>query len=65
MIGVFCLDTKRTLYFDAKTPYEAMEKLIYYLNLSHKDPNAKIQLVGKGRHLTVIHNGKTYSVRNF
>jgi len=65
MIDVYCLDTQKVFYFDAATPYQAMEKLLYYLNLSHLDEDAKIQLVGKGRHLTVIHNGNTYSVRNY
>lgn len=59
MIKVFCLDDQSELHFFAKTPYEAMEKLIYTLNLSHLDKNARIELCN-GRTLSVQHNGKTY-----
>ena len=59
MIKVFCLDDNRTLSFFANSGYEAMQKLIYFLNLSHKDDNAKIELCN-GRTLSVVHNGKTY-----
>lgn len=61
---VFCLDTGRRLYFDARTPLEAMNKLIYYLNVSHKDDDAKVQLLGHGRTLSVVHCGLTYSCLN-
>ena len=59
MIKVFCLDDNRTLSFFANSGYEAMQKLIYFLNLSHKDDNAKIELCNN-RILSVVHNGKTY-----
>ena len=59
MKKVFCLDDNKEFLFSAKTSYEAMEKLIYCLNLSHQDNNAKIELCN-GRTLSVVHNGKTY-----
>lgn len=59
MIKVFCLDDNRTLSFFANSGYEAMQKLICFLNLSHKDDDAKIELCN-GRTLSVVHSGKTY-----
>lgn len=61
---VFCLDTGDELYFDARTPLEAMNKLIYYLNLSHKDDSAKVELSKTDRTLIVVHCGKTYGCVN-
>lgn len=60
MKRVFCLDDQTELYFSANSGYEAMQKLIYFLNLSHKDDNATIELCN-GRTWSVVHNGKTYS----
>lgn len=65
MIEVLCLDTGERLYFSAKTPLQAMQSLIYYLNISKRDDNAKVLLKGGGRTLSVEHSGKTYSCRNF
>ena len=64
MIKCYNLDTHRWLYFTARTPYEAMEKLLYTLNLKRKDTSAKIQLLGGGRTLSIIHNGETWSCLN-
>ena len=63
-INVYGLDTHETLTFQASTPYEAMENLIYYLNLNHRDNDAKVCFTKSTLHLYVIHNGNTYSVRN-
>ena len=59
MKKIFCLDDGRELSFFANTAYEAMEKLIYFLNLKHQDNDAKIELCN-GRTLSVVHSGKTY-----
>lgn len=59
MKTVLCLDDQTELHFSANSGYEAMEKLLYYLNLSHQDNNAKIELCN-GRTWSVVHNGKTY-----
>ena len=56
---VFCLDDNRTFMFFANSGYEAMQKLIYFLNLSHKDDNSKIELCNE-RTWSVVHCGKTY-----
>lgn len=64
MIRCYNLDTYQELYFTARTPYEAMEKLLYTLNLKRKDTGAKIQLLGGGRTLSLIHNGETWSCLN-
>ena len=63
MIAVRNLDKNETLYFDAKTPYEAMTKLKYYLEV--KDKSAKNAIINKtesNRFLYIIHKGQTYSV---
>lgn len=64
-IRVTCLDTDEALYFVAWSPMDAMQQLIYYLNLSHKDPTAAVQMLGGGRTLSVVHNGKTWSCPNW
>jgi hypothetical protein len=64
MIRVYCLDTNEGLWFDARTPYEAMEKLLYTLNLTRFDPDACILELGGGRTLTVVHSGRTWSCPN-
>ncbi len=64
MYRVFNLDTHQVLWFAKPTAYQAMEALIYYLNLSKRDKNAKIQLCGGGRTLSVIHNGETWGCIN-
>lgn len=51
-----------TMTFEAETPQDAMEKLLYTLNLRRHDPNAKIQLTKSGKHLFVEHFGKTYGI---
>lgn len=61
---VTCLeDGKRYLYVNC-TPYEAMQRMLYTLNLSREDPNARINKTVSGMHLYIEHNGKTYAVRN-
>lgn len=64
MYRVFNIDTHGELWFATPTPYQTMEALIYYLNLSKLDKNAKIQLCGGGRTLSVIHNGETWGCIN-
>ena len=59
MIKVYCLDTNEILEFFAQTPREAMEKLLYTLDLTSFDPEAHIQELGGGRTLTVVHSGRT------
>ena len=64
MINIFNLDTGASWSFFAKTPYEAMEKLKYTLDLNHKDPAAKINKTESGRCLYMDHSGNTWSVIN-
>ena len=57
--GVFCLDSGAWFHFTAMSGYDAMTKMLYFLNLSKKDINAKIE---KLAHCwTMDHCGKTYS----
>lgn len=62
MINVLCLDTGATWRFLAATPYEAMEKLKYTLDLNHKDENAEICETKSGRCLYMDHSGQTWAV---
>lgn len=64
LIGVYNLDTGQRWYFSAQTPLEAMNSLLYTLNLKHRDGKAKVRLAGGGRTLYVIHNGQTWSCDN-
>ncbi len=61
MIKVLCLDDGINYYFIAKTPYEAMQKMKYTLDLKEKDDNAVINKTESGRCLWFDHSGKTYS----
>jgi hypothetical protein len=60
MIKVFCLDDGSEYLFSAASGYEAMQKMLYTLNLSHKDGNAEGELCN-GRSWSLKHNGKTYA----
>lgn len=60
MVKVLCLDDGKKYYFDAFSGFEAINKMLYTLNLSYKDSNAKIELCN-GRTWSLTHNGKTYS----
>ena len=58
------INKRQTLYFQAKTSYEAMKKLKYYLALS--DDSAErttINMTKSSRFLYLIHEGDTYSVK--
>lgn len=59
------LDTGKGWYFQARTPYEAMTKLRYWLAIS--DGNAEKCTINKtesGMHLYLVYREQTYSVRN-
>lgn len=60
MIRVLCLDDQKEYFVDAFNGREAMNKMLYTLDLSHKDSNAKIELCN-GRTWSLTHNGKTYA----
>lgn len=59
------IDDNTTLYFDAQTAYEAMTKLIYYLNVidGRNAQNLTINKTESNRFLYVIYKGKTYSTK--
>ena len=59
MRKVFCLDNEKEYYFDAISGYDAIQKMLYTLNLEHQDDNAKIELQND-RTWCLVHNGKTY-----
>lgn len=64
MIPVICLDNGKVYYYDARTPYEAMEKMRYYLNLKATDNDCVINKTETGKHLYIDHCGLTYVVTN-
>lgn len=64
MVMVLCLDDGCEYYFSARTPYEAMQKMIYTLELKHHDPLAMINKTESGRCLYIEHDGKTYATVN-
>lgn len=60
MFKVTCLDDGRNYYFDAMTPYDAMCKMLYTLNLSNNMHDVTINKTESGKHLWLEHAGKTY-----
>ena len=61
---VTCLDTGESLWFQARTAYEAMRKLLYTLNLKHQDDSAVVNMTGSCQHLFTIHCGQYWATRN-
>lgn len=50
--------------FTADTGAEAINKMLYILNVRNYDPNAHVETIGKGRTLTLCHHGLTYACLN-
>ena len=59
MLKVLCLDDNVEYFFNTTSAYDALQKMLYTLNLKHEDKNAKIDLCN-GRTWCLTHNGKTY-----
>ena len=58
------LDTGKVLYFYACTPYEAMNKLKYYLSCSDKSAEkCVINKTQSNLHLYLDFKGQRYSIR--
>ena len=60
IIRVFCLDSGTWFSFSATSPHEALEKMLYTLNLSRRDDAAR--LTENKRTLSLEHCGLVYSV---
>lgn len=60
MIKILCLDDNSEYCFTANTPYEAMEKMRYTLDITRVDKNANINLYNT-RTLAMEHNEKIYA----
>lgn len=60
IIRVFCLDSGTWFSFTAASPRDALEKMLYTLNLSCRDASARI--IANARTLSLMHCGLTYSV---
>lgn len=62
---VKCLDDVEVDHvYLATTPYNALCKARYTLDLSNTDPSANILMTSSCLHLYMEHGGKTYAVRN-
>jgi hypothetical protein len=55
------IDDETSLYFDARTPYEAMKQLVYYLGKELE--NVQINKTESNSFLYLIDNGKTYATK--
>ena len=60
MVRVLCLEDQKEYFFHSTGGYDAIQKMLYNLNKSHKDPNASIELCN-GRTWTLTHTGRTYA----
>lgn len=60
MKKVLCLDNGTEYLFDAASGYDAIQKMLYTLNLSCRDDKASIELCN-GRTWSLTHDGKTYA----
>lgn len=60
MKKVFCLDNGTEYFFISTSGYDAIKKMLYTLNIYHKDDSAEIVLCNK-RTWSLTHNGKTYA----
>jgi hypothetical protein len=60
MKKVLCLEDGMEYLFDATSGYDAIQKMLYTLDIAHKDCKAKIQLCNS-RTWSLEHNGKTYA----
>lgn len=60
MIKVFCLDSGVEYFFSAISGYDAIQKMLYTLNLKQEDRNAEIELCN-GRTWSLTYMGHTYA----
>ena len=58
------LGTNTSYVYGECTPYESLQRLLYYLNLRFNDTDAVINKTESGMHLYLQHNGEIYAVRN-
>lgn len=64
MYAVKNMDTGRIYYFTARTAYEAMKSMIYYLRLSDRRFNEpQINKTESNRFLYFVYKGDTYCVK--
>jgi len=62
---VINLDTGKGWYFKARTPYEAMAQLRYWLACSDgRAAQLPINKTTSGLHLYIVYRNETYAVRN-
>lgn len=60
MKKVICLDNGTEFLFTTANGYDAIQKMLNFLNIKHKDKDAKVEL-HNGRTWSLEHSGKTYA----
>ena len=60
MKKVLCLEDGTEYFFNAISGYDAIQKMLYTLDIAHKDHRAEIELCN-GRTWNLKHGGKTYA----
>lgn len=64
LIPIKNLDTGKMLYFKARTPYDGMLQLKYYLSISNKSAEKSvINKIESNHFLYLIFNDETYSTK--
>ena len=58
------LGTNISYVYGECTPYESLQRLLYYLNLRFNDTDAVINKTESGMFLYLEYHGETYAVRN-
>ena len=61
---IYGLDDNTAYSFLASSPYNAMEMMLYYLNLRNRDDSARIKMTNSAQHLYLDHDEKTYAIKN-
>lgn len=60
MKKVLCLEDGSEYFFNAISSYDAIQKMLYTLDIAHKDHGAEIELCNS-RTWSLRHSGKTYA----
>jgi hypothetical protein len=60
MKKVLCLEDGLEYFFNAISGYDAIQKMLYTLDIVNKDYSAEIELCN-GRTWSLRHSGKTYA----
>lgn len=59
------MDTQEEYWFMDCTPYQALCRMLYCLNIKRRDNDARIHKTESGQHFWLEHRGVTYAVKNY